>query len=360
MHDTNTVILNEEFAVVVPANIDFTLPIGAATQSVLDAFPFYVLIIDEGHNIQAANKAMRDQLGMPDSQIIGRWCPRLVHGLEVVFPGCPLGEAIATGSAATKELHDLRNGRWALSACYPLPATTATGERLFLHTAIDITDRKKAESREHDAMNRLHQSLVGTVSLTARAVEAKNPYTAGHQRRVAALSAAIATALEMPFSSIEAVNLAASVHDIGKIGIPAEILNKPGRLTDEEFETIKRHPAIGCAILEPVAFPWPIAQMVLQHHERLDGSGYPSGLVGRQIMLESRIIAVADVVEAMMLARPYRPALGLDAALAEISAGRGVKFDADVVDACLALFDRGFDMAAVDSGPSPLLPSAVL
>lgn len=329
-------------------------------QDMLDAFPYYVLVVDEDHHIQAVNRALCDQLGVPFDRLVGRYCPLAVHGLDTPFPGCPLAEAVESGRMATRELHDERHNRWLQSAIYPLGLLSTSGKRLFLHTAMDITARKDAETRELAAMDRLHEVLLSTVDVTARAVEAKNPYTAGHQRRVGALSAAVAAALGMPRWSVEAVRLAGSVHDLGKIGIPSEILNKPGPLTAEEFERIKQHSAIGCAILEPVEFPWPIAQMVLQHHERLDGSGYPSGLVGERIMLEARIIAAADVVEAMMLERPYRPALGLDGALAEISAGRGVRFDAHVVDACLRLFAEGFDMAAVDTGPSPLLPAGTV
>lgn len=158
----------------------------------------------------------------------------------------------------------------------------------------------------------------------------------------------IARELGLAPEHIHGIRLAGTVHDVGKIGVPAEILSKPGQLNDIEFSLIKLHPTIGYEILKDVEFPWPIAQMVLQHHERLDGSGYPAGLKGEQILLETRILSVADVVEAMFSFRPYRPGLGIEKALAEIDGNRGVVYDPQVVDACLRLFkERGFSFDPV-------------
>lgn len=194
------------------------------------------------------------------------------------------------------------------------------------------------QNQQH--LERLQASLEDTIRAIATIVEMRDPYTAGHQARVADLAAAIAGQMGLPDEQVHGIHLAGLVHDLGKIQIPAEILSKPGKITDIEYSLIKTHPQAGYDILKDIDFPWPIAQMVLQHHEKLDGSGYPQGLQGNEILLEARIMAVADVVEAMSSHRPYRPGLGLDAALAEIGKGRGSHYDPDVVDACMKLFTR--------------------
>lgn len=187
----------------------------------------------------------------------------------------------------------------------------------------------------------LQRSLEQSIQVIADTVDARDPYTAGHQRRVAALAVAIARELGLPEDKIHGIHLAAIIHDLGKINVPAEILSKPGKLSDIEFMLIKTHPQAGYDILKDVDFPWPIADIVRQHHEKLDGSGYPQGLKGAQILLESRIMTVADVVEAMSSHRPYRAALGIEVALKEIERGRGSAYDSAVVDACLKLFREG-------------------
>jgi len=184
----------------------------------------------------------------------------------------------------------------------------------------------------------LMQSLEDSIKAIAATVEMRDAYTAGHQRRVGQLAVAIASELGLPEGTIRGIELAASIHDLGKIGVPAEILSKPTKLTDLELMLVKNHAQAGYDILKDIKFPWPIATMVWQHHERLDGSGYPQGLKGEQILLESRIMGVADVVEAMASHRPYRAALGIDIALKEIERGRDSAYDAAVVDACVRLF----------------------
>ena len=184
----------------------------------------------------------------------------------------------------------------------------------------------------------LMQSLEDSIKAIAATVEMRDAYTAGHQRRVGQLAVAIASELGLPEGTIRGIELAASIHDLGKIGVPAEILSKPTKLTDLELMLVKNHAQAGYDILKDIKFPWPIATMVWQHHERLDGSGYPQGLKGEQILLESRIMGVADVVEAMASHRPYRAALGIDMALKEIEHGRDSAYDAAVVDACVRIF----------------------
>jgi HD-GYP domain-containing protein (c-di-GMP phosphodiesterase class II) len=182
--------------------------------------------------------------------------------------------------------------------------------------------------------------------------ETRDPYTAGHQIHVGALGSslamAIATEYGLDLKMIKLIRQSGDVHDIGKIVVPSEILTKPGRLSPLEFEMVKQHTLVGYDILSRASLPWPIAEVALQHHERLDGSGYPNGLHGDEIILPARILAVADVVEAMTQHRPYRPGLGIDKALAEVTEGAGTRFDADVVKCCLAVFEAGFTF---ESGP---------
>ncbi|MEW5826031.1 MAG: HD domain-containing phosphohydrolase [Candidatus Bipolaricaulota bacterium] len=200
----------------------------------------------------------------------------------------------------------------------------------------DITSLVESESR-------IRRALDGTIEAIGRATETRDPYTAGHQRRVTELAVPIAEVLGLSEDRVAATHAAGLLHDIGKLSIPAEILTKPSRLSPMETALIRVHPQSAYDILKTVEFPWPIAEIVLQHHERLDGSGYPLGLRGGEILLEARILAVADVVEAMASHRPYRPALGIEAALDEVKRGRATLYDAGVVDACLELFrDHGF------------------
>jgi len=205
------------------------------------------------------------------------------------------------------------------------------------------TYRQNLEKTVAERTSQLKKALDGITQVVIRTVESRDPYTAGHQHRVALLSVAIAEEMGIPKDQIEGIRMAGEIHDLGKISVPAEILSKPTRLTDIEFGLIKTHPRVGYDILKDINFPWPIAQMVLQHHEKMNGSGYPQGLSGEDILPESRILCVADVVEAMVSHRPYRPALGTDAALEEISKNKGTLYDRDVVDACLKLFkEKGF------------------
>ena len=224
------------------------------------------------------------------------------------------------------------------------------GERE-LHTNIEITlYRHEAEKRQREDNVKLTRVFEETINALASTVEIRDPYTAGHQRRVAELAVAIAKETDLPACEIKGIYLASLVHDIGKIRVPAEILNRPSRLTESEYAIIKTHPGEGYKILKDIDFPWPIIPMVSQHHERMDGSGYPHGLVGKDILPGVKIIAVADVVEAMTSHRPYREAHGIDTAMDEISRKRGKVFDARVVDACLKLFrEKGFNFCEIQT-----------
>lgn len=485
--------------------------VGSVILGALDALPFYVMLIDANHHILLANKAVTRDLGVDPEHIVGEYCPRVVHGLDSPFPGCPLEEAVKKVQAVEREFFDPKFGRWIRAAVYPTGRHTEEEQAIFLHFVYDISEEKQTKDelqRNYDTQNvlnsllnlsledvpfeellrrtldlilsipwltlesrggiflvedepkvlvmkaqnrlaepiqkacarvpfgrclcgraaltqeiqfadhvderhetryegiiphghycvpilfagktlgmintyikeghgseqrekefltavantlagilvrkqaaeelkrsfeRLQRTFDGTVNALASVVERRDPYTAGHQRWVAELAVAIAEEMGLSKEQIEAIHVAGILHDIGKMYVPAEMLSKPGRLTEIEFSVIKTHPQVSYDILKTIEFPWPIAQIALQHHERLDGSGYPSGLSGKDIVLEARILAVADVVEAMSSHRPYRPTLGTDKALFEILQKKGVLYDPEVVDACLKVFtEKGF------------------
>ncbi|MHB8895526.1 MAG: HD-GYP domain-containing protein [Candidatus Geothermincolia bacterium] len=214
-----------------------------------------------------------------------------------------------------------------------------------LEEARERQARRRAEEGLRQTLAKLQRVLDQTVSALASVTEIRDPYTAGHQRRVSMLASAIAREFGLPRDMVEGIHVAGALHDIGKMAVPAEILTKPTKLVDVEFALVKAHSAAGYEILKDIDFPWPVAQAVYQHHERMDGSGYPRGLEAKDIIPEAKILAVADVVEAMASHRPYRPAHGIDTALKEIIYGRGKLYDREVADACARLFhERGYKL----------------
>ena len=207
----------------------------------------------------------------------------------------------------------------------------------------DITIRKLTEEQLHKTLESLRKAIGTTIQVLVSAVESRDPYTSGHQFRSADLARTIATEMGLASDKIEGIRMAGIIHDIGKLSIPAEILSKPSKLTNIEFSLIKEHSRIGYEMLKDVESPWPLAQIVYQHHERMNGTGYPRNLKGNEILMESQILAVADVVEAMSSHRPYRASLGIEAALEEIGKNKGILYDNAVVDACLRLFrEKGY------------------
>jgi len=209
----------------------------------------------------------------------------------------------------------------------------------------NITDRKRVEEELRESLEQLRRAMQTTIQVLVMAVEMKDPYTAGHQRRMTDLARTMATEMGLPPEKIEGLRMAGIIHDIGKITLPTEILSKPTKLSAIELSLIREHVRLGYDILKDVESAWPLAEIVLQHHERMDGSGYPRGLKGEEILIEARILAVADVVEAMASHRPYRAALGLDAAMEEIEKNRGFLYDSHVVDTCLRVFrEKGYQI----------------
>jgi PAS domain S-box-containing protein len=221
------------------------------------------------------------------------------------------------------------------------------GRPMIIGLVQDISEKKRAEEAIQRYVEQLKSALMSTVDVATTLSEMRDPYTAGHERRVAEIAVAIGAELGLNERQQEGLRVAGHLHDIGKITIPSEILSKPGRLSAIEFQLVQGHAQASFDVLKNVEFPWPVAQVALQHHERMDGSGYPQGLKGEAILLESRVMAVADVMEAMSSHRPYRAGLGIEKALAEIERGRGTAYDADAADACLRLFrNRGYQMPA--------------
>jgi PAS domain S-box-containing protein len=212
--------------------------------------------------------------------------------------------------------------------------------RMVLLCLQDITEQKRTARLALESRGELERAMGAVIHALAEMLATRDPYTAGHQQRVADLGSAIGLEMGLAQEQVAGIRMASIIHDLGKVAVPSEILTKPGRLTRLEFDIMKMHPQVGYDILSKLTFPWPVADVALQHHERLDGTGYPHGLKGDEIRLEARIVAVADVVEAMASHRPYRPSLGIQRALEEISRAKGSRYDPDVVDACVALAGR--------------------
>ncbi len=233
----------------------------------------------------------------------------------------------------------------------------STGEVVMIFD--DFATRENTGHSLRINVEKLRRSLSGTISAMARMVETRDPFTAGHQRRTTDLARRIGQEMGLPAEMIEGIRMAASIHDLGKLSVPAEILSKPGVLSDLEYSLIKVHPQAGYDILKEIEFPWPIAQIVFQHHERLDGSGYPRGLTSKDILLEARVVAVADVVEAMASHRPYRPARRIEQVLEEMTRSKGILFDEAVVDACIRLFiNNNYQFPTLD--PEVIKPFEIL
>jgi len=312
--------------------------------------------LDLTGNHTFVNPAAARMLGYESSEMIGLhshslWHHTKIDGSHYHEEACPIYSACKGGVV----LHDQEDLFWRKDGSgFPVEFSLTPiceGERLLgsVLTFRDITPRKQAEEQLRQTLDSLRRAVSTTIQVMASTVEARDPYTAGHQIRSADLACAIAAELGLSQEKIEGIRMAASIHDIGKLSIPAEILSKPTKLSDIEFSLIKDHAQRGFDMLKDVESPWPLAEIVYQHHERMDGSGYPRNLRGEDICMEARILAVADVVEAMASHRPYRASLGIDAALNEIERNSGIFYDNTVADACLRLFrEKGFKLGYFD------------
>ena len=304
-----------------------------------DAMSDSVALFDEEGRVLRCNAATTALTGRSFDDIVGRRCFEVFHGATTFLPDCPRQHALDSGQTETSTME--QDGHWLRVTFRPL---TDEGGRVCggVHVVTDVSELKLAEQGLIESLTTQQTITEGVIAALARTVEVRDPYTAGHQRRVSELGAAMALHMGLGEERAEGVRVAGMLHDVGKINIPAEILSKPGLLTTMEFELIKGHARAGFEILEAIHFPWLVAEMTLQHHERQDGSGYPTGLRGDEILPDARILAVADVVEAMASHRPYRPALGVAAALEEVRSGAGTRYDADAVAACERVFAQGF------------------
>ena len=255
-----------------------------------------------------------------------------------------LSPGLLTNVSKEMEAEDqLENHRDQLEAV--VQGRTAELTRLNEHLKLEIVERRLAEESLKESYSKLQQNLDETVNVISLMVGERDPYTVGHQRRMTDLAMRIAAQIGLSTHAVKGIQIAGLVHDIGKISIPAEILSKPGRLNEVEIQLIRRHPQVAYDILKKIDFPWPVGLMVLQHHERIDGSGYPQGLSGGETLVEARVLCVADVVEAIASHRPYRPALGINKALEDISTNSGRLYDPHVVAACLRLFrERSYQL----------------
>lgn len=297
------------------------------------------IVITKNGKIVFANEETSKNSGFPLNELMGQDILRLIHGedrhmVENFYIKRLHGEPAPSNYCFRIVCKD-GSIKWAeLNAT----AIELNGEPATLNFIKDVTEHRILEHEREESYQHIKDTLNATVHSIATIVETRDPYTTGHQRRVSLLAEAIAKEMGLNTDRIEFITTAAVMHDIGKLSIPSEILSKPSKLSPIEYDLIKTHPESGYNILKDINFPWPVALVILQHHERMNGSGYPNNLKGDDILLEARIIAVADVVEAISSHRPYRPTLGIDFALEEISQNRGILYDPDAVDACLKLF----------------------
>lgn len=314
----------------------------AKYQAILDTVDAHLSIIDENFIVIWANSNARKLFG---DNIIGRHCHEACQGSNnpCGVTKCIVRDAFRSGTVQKHEAEmiDQSGRRRYFSGSAHVVNRNSNGEAtVVVKVYNDITEQKKAEFELKESVLQLRKNLSGTIQAMAMTVETRDPYTAGHQRRTSDIARNIAKQMKLSKQEIDGIRMAGVIHDLGKISVPAEILSKPGKIGDTEFSLIKNHPQTGYDILKGIDFQWPVAEIVRQHHERIDGSGYPFGLKGDQIRMESKIIGVADVLEAMSSHRPYRPSLGINKAFSEIMQNSGTLYDADVVDATVNLFSR--------------------
>ncbi|MFZ5944691.1 MAG: HD domain-containing phosphohydrolase [Bacillota bacterium] len=325
-------------------NLNITLgsEVKGAIQKLIDSLPFYVLLVDKDHTILLANQAVFTQLNKDPRNLIGSYCPKAIHNADGPIPECPLEDSVKKGCTIENEYYDVNYNKWLLSSIYPTSIKTPDGKTVYLHFTKDITEKKEAQRKLEESIIKLNQitnSIIKTLTLT---VEKRDPYTAGHQLRVSKLGVEIAGELGLSSEEVECIRIAGLLHDIGKIAVPIEILSKPGRISSHEYSIIKEHPIVGYEIIREIDFPGSVSETVLQHHEKINGSGYPYGLTGKAIHIGAKIICVADVFEAMVSHRPYRQALPKETAMKELQKNKGILYDEDVVNKCLTVLHKGF------------------
>jgi len=333
-------------------------------QQIINFVPDALLAVDTSGRVIAWNKAIEEMTGVPAEEMLGKgdyeyalpfYGTRRPLLVDLALAGQPVSEA----KSWYLPLNQKNNGTVTAETQLARPGGRpchlwGKASRLYdtkgnvigaVETIRDVTAWKRAEEELKNAYRHLAAALEGTVRSLSSAIEMRDPYTAGHQLRVSQIAEGIAEKLEIGGEQAEGIRTAALLHDIGKLYVPVEILTKPGRLNEFEFMLVKTHPQAGCDILRPIPFTQPVAEIVLQHHERIDGSGYPRGLTGKDMLVEAKILAVADVVEAMSSHRPYRPAFPIEEACREIEQNKGILYDPEVVEACLYYLKQDLNKA---------------
>lgn len=315
-----------------------------AWAAAIDAVADPVFMHDEGGYLMRVNQAYAARAGVPPRDLLGRsfrdvlpedgTIVRSSDGAMAPCTGQPTDIVLADGGTLTCRRLPVQDEHGVTVCCI----------HILRERAMPDSAAATGSARGGLAGDQRLSDFEAIVEAFAATMELSTPSNASHGRRVAALASAIGYALPLSETQLTGTRLAALVHDLGSFKIPAELLLKPGKLTDVERLLVQSHPKVGHRILQGIAFPWPIAEIVLEHHERIDGSGYPRGLIGSSMLIEAKIVAVADAMEAMLSDRPYRPRLGVDAALSELVEHRGAFYDPEAVDACVRLFSQGFEL----------------
>jgi len=305
-----------------------------------------LIVIDRNFNIIKVNRTFSIMAGIAETESVGKKCYDLFAGPLCHNAKCPM---IQIENGAEQMTFDgnqhckvFKNMSYVVKIC---PYRDNEGKVAgMVETIADVSLLKKTQQELFESRERLRKAMGGIIQAMSLTIEKRDPYTAGHQRRVAKLCRAIGTEFGLDWERIQGLRMAAAIHDLGKIHVPAAILNKPGKLSDHELGIIRQHPQTAFEILKNIDFPWPLAEAIYQHHERLNGSGYPRGLKGDEIILEARILAVADVVESMSTFRPYRKELGIEKAILELQNNSGILYDSEVVNICMELITtHGFN-----------------
>lgn len=323
------------------------IPIRSECNQIFEALTDGMIIIDRNFDIVFANKAFSIMSGISEKKLMGKKCYDLFPSVLCHNAKCPV-HRIINGVQQLVHEGDKHCRGIKCSPCI-VKASALMNEAGsvsgVVETITDIGLLKKTQQELFESRERLRKAMGGIIQAMSMTIEKRDPYTAGHQRRVAKLCRAIGTELGLDWERIQGLRMAAAIHDLGKIHVPAAILNKPGNLSDHEMGIIRQHPQTAYDILKNIEFPWPLAEAIYQHHERLDGSGYPRGLKGNQIILEARILAVADVAESMSSFRPYRRELGIEKAIIELKKQSGILYDPEIIKICLELFRKGFNFS---------------
>lgn len=314
----------------------------AKYQAILDTVDSHLTLIDRDFTVIWANVNARRLFG---DNILGKQCHEACQGNNNPCGAtkCIVRDAFRLGTVQKHEaiMTDREGKERYFSGSAHVVRRNSNGEAVAVVKVYnDITEQKRTERELKESMIQLRKNLAGTIQAMAMTVEARDPYTAGHQRRTADIARNIGRYMKLSKEELDGIRMAGVIHDLGKICVPAEILSKPGKIGTNEFSLIQGHPQTGYEILKGIDFKWPVAETVLQHHERMDGSGYPNGLTSDEIRIEAKIIGVADVIEAMSSHRPYRPSLGINKAFSEIIQNSGKLYDPDVVDATIQLYSR--------------------